>query len=35
MSEFDPKNDGVDHINIHSAAATELGRLLDNLASVS
>lgn len=34
MSEFDPKNDGVDHINIHSAAATELGRLLDNLASV-
>lgn len=34
MSNFQPKSDGVDHINIHSTAATELGRMLDNLATV-
>jgi len=27
---LDPKNDGVDHINVYSKGATELGRLLTN-----
>lgn len=27
---FEPKNDGVDHINIYSKSKTELGRLLTN-----
>lgn len=29
-----PHLDGIDHINVHSTAATELGRLLDPLAHV-
>ena len=32
---FEPKNDGIDHINIYSKGKTELGRLLTNLAPVS
>lgn len=29
---FEPKNDGIDHINVYSGGATELGRLLTNFA---
>ena len=29
---FEPKNDGVDHINIYSKGKTELGKLLTNFA---
>src|SRR5882724_14111 len=29
---IDPKNDGIDHINIYSKGATELGRALSNFA---
>lgn len=30
--KFDPKNDGVDHINVYSKAKTELGKKLSNFA---
>lgn len=32
IPEWEPKNDGVTHINVYSKAHTELGRLLTNFA---
>lgn len=31
---IDPKKDGIDHINIYTKGATEIGRLLTNLSPV-
>lgn len=31
---YQPKNDGIDHINVYTKGKTELGRLLTNLADV-
>ena len=32
MDGFEPKNDGIDHINVYSKGKTEIGRLLSNFA---